>query len=121
MRESFATRTTFTTVNARIKVKRQKFADGTEKTTLQGYPIVWNTLSSDRGGYKVRLAPNSAIFSTPTMALWHHQFDKPIGGTVNETLRILAADDIGVPVEIDLDLDTTAGSDALAYVSSGLV
>jgi HK97 family phage prohead protease len=120
-RQTFASRTTFHNSNARLAIKRAKFADGNDGITVTGYPIVWNTLSSDRGGYKVKLAKNSATFSTPTLALWHHQFDKPLGGTVNNTLRILAADDVGVPCEIDLDMNTSAGKDAYAYVSSKLV
>jgi|SRR5665213_615614 len=119
-RQTFNSRTTFHSAG-KIKISRKKFANGTETTTLTGYPIVWNAVSSDRGGYVVKLAKDSASFSTPTLALWNHDFDKPIGGTVNNSLRILAADDIGVPVEIDLDINTTAGSDALAYVTSGLV
>lgn len=120
-RQTFSARTVFTNADARIKISRKKFADGTEATTLTGYPIVWGAVSSDRGGYKVKLAKNSATFTDPVMALWHHNFAAPLSGTVNQTLRILAADDIGIPVEIDLDLNTTAGSDALAYVSSKLV
>lgn len=122
MRETFSSRQTVTFAGGhRIKINRQTFADGTSKATLSGYPILWNAVSSDRGGYVVKLAPDSAKFTDSVLALWHHQFDKPLAGTVNQTLRILAADDVGVPVEIDLDLNTTAGRDAAAYVTSGLV
>ena len=55
----------FTTSNARIKVSRKKFANGQEQTTVSGYAIVWNDISTDRGGYAVRLAPNSA--HSPTL------------------------------------------------------
>lgn len=120
-REQFTSRTTFSTGNARLKIKRQQFADGTEGVTLQGYAIVWGEKSSDRGGYSVKLAPKSAKFTDSVMALWHHDFSRPLGGTVNKTLRILAADDIGVPVEIDLDMNTSAGRDCAANVGSGLV
>lgn len=120
-RQIFSARTTFATGNSQIKISRKKFDDGTEKTTLTGYPIVWGATSSERGGYKVKLAKDSATFTDPALALWNHNFAAPLAGTVNNSLRILAADDIGVPVEIDLDLNTTAGTDAYAYVSSGLV
>ena len=120
-REAFAARIRFATPNARLRLKSVKFDDGSTKTTLTGYPITWGNLSSDRGGYKVRLCKGAANFEANVLALWNHQFDKPLAGTVNETLRILAADDVGVPIEMDLDLNTTAGADCYAYVNSGLV
>lgn len=120
-RQKFSARFTFANPNASIKLVRSKFADGTDKTTLTGYPIVWGATSSDRGGYKVRLAKDSANFTDTALALWHHDFSKPLAGTANDSLRIGQADAIGIPVEIDLDLNTTAGKDAYAYVSSQLV
>jgi HK97 family phage prohead protease len=87
--------------------------------TLTGYAIVWGTLSSDRGGYKVRLQPDSATFATPTHALYHHDYRYVIGNTQNGTLRI-TPDLYGVKVEIDLP-DTTAGRDVATLVGGGYV
>jgi len=89
------------------------------KRTLSGYALVWNTLSSDRGGYKVRLLPNSATFATPTLALYHHSFKDVIGNSENGTLRH-TADNHGVKVEIDLP-DTQLGRDTLELVKAGYV
>ena len=115
------TRQIFTTSNARIKISRKQFSNGQESATISGYAIVWDETSTDRGGYFVRLAPNSALFTNPVLALWSHDITRPLASTANETLRILAADEIGVPVEIDLDTATTTGADTLAYVASQLV
>jgi HK97 family phage prohead protease len=87
--------------------------------TLSGYAMVWGAVSSDRGGYKVRLLPNSATFTTPTFALYHHEFANVIGNTANNTLRIIP-DDTGVRVEIDLP-DTCTGRDVEELVEGGYV
>lgn len=116
-RENFKSRRSHFTADGRLQIKRQTFEDGkASKTTLVGYPILWGELSSDRGGYKVRLAKNSATFTAPALALYNHDFADVIGNTANGTLRILAADDTGVPVEIDLP-DTTLGNDLAVLVA----
>lgn len=117
-----------------LKKKPQKFAaDQGEagadadnwQETLEGYALVWGqpgdtqNLSDDRGGYKVRLAPGSAKFTTPTLALFHHNFSQIIGNTENGTLRLLP-DDTGVRVEIDLP-DTTVGHDVATLVGEKYV
>jgi HK97 family phage prohead protease len=101
-------RTVFTS-DAKFAVVR---TDG--KQTLTGYALVWNVLSTDRGGYRVRLARDSATFATPTMALFHHDFSKVIGNTENKTLR-MKADDYGVKVEIDLP-NTPTGNEVATLV-----
>lgn len=124
-RETFKARKKFHNSNARITVRRQTFA-ATDTTpartviTLYGYPIVFNELSGDRGGYSVRIQPGAAQFSTPAMALYHHDFASLIGNTANNTLRILQADETGVPVEIDLP-DTTTGRDVAELVDKGYI
>lgn len=83
--------------------------------TLVGYPLVWNVISSDRGGYRVRLLPGSAEFVPTTHALYHHEWaGGPLGDTATNTLRIIP-DEYGVRVEIDLP-NTTAGRDVLELV-----
>lgn len=116
-------RQTFATAKAQLKVKRHTFSeDGVERTvtTLSGYPILWSPeTSSDRGGYVVRIAPGAANFASNTFALYHHDFKDVLGATSNGTLRIGEPDEIGVPIEIDLNMDTTLGRDVYAMVSRG--
>jgi uncharacterized protein len=105
---------------ADAKLSLLKFAKGTATegpskiATLSGYAILWNVLSSDRGGYKVRLLPGSAAFAVPTLALFHHDFGKVIGNTANGTLRI-TSDATGVKVEIDIP-DTATGNEVVTLV-----
>ena len=79
-RSLFSRRMAFTCLGsaATLKIERKKFADGTEKPTLVGMPVLWNVTSSDRGGYVVRLAPGSAIFAADCFCLWSHDFGQPI-------------------------------------------
>lgn len=87
--------------------------------TLKGYALTWNTLSDDRGGYKVRLLPNSAKFTSVVHALFHHSHQGgPLGDTASGSLHFMAADDKGIPVEIDLP-NTTLGKDVLELVRTG--
>lgn len=83
---------------ARFEVIR---AAGAQFATLSGYALVWNVLSQDRGGYKVRLKKDSAKFQKPTVALYQHLSFMPLGTTANNTLRIMS-DAFGAKVEIDL-------------------
>lgn len=85
-----------------------------KRPTLSGYALVWNTTSTDRGGYFVRLRPGSATFTTPTLAVYHHEVRDVIGNTENDTLR-LTPDDYGVKFEIDLP-DTQVGRDVHTLV-----
>jgi len=120
--EQFSKRQQFAAFpGSKIKITRRTFADGQEGTTIAGYPILWNAISSDRGGYKVKLAKNSATFTAPTLALWAHDFSRPLASTANNSLRIGAADDVGVPIEIDLLTTTTTGADAAAYIAAEMV
>jgi uncharacterized protein len=89
-------------------------AEAGKPAVLSGYALVWNTLSEDRGGYKVRLAPKSATFMQPTMALFEHDYRAPIGNTENNTLSI-QTDEYGAKVEIKLP-DTTVGRDVFTLV-----
>lgn len=101
------------TRDAQFAVKREPG----KPAILTGYALVWNTLSDDRGGYRVRLKPNSARFAKPTLALFNHDFRNVIGNTANNTLRIVT-DDFGAKVEIDLP-DTSTGRDVAVLVERG--
>lgn len=110
-----ARRTLFTADAQFAVTKADKPTDG-KIGTLKGYALLWNVLSSDRGNYAVRLMPKSARFAPLTHALYHHMLiGGPLGDTETGTLRILAADDVGQPVEIDLP-DTSLGRDVLELV-----
>jgi HK97 family phage prohead protease len=126
----YADRTQFHSAGARVKLTRQTMAaakDGAKpvadaaepKITLKGYAMLWNELSSDRGGYAVKLATGSAIFTNPCLALFHHDFQTVLGNTANGTLRLLP-DAKGVAVEIDLP-DTTAAADVAELVEDAYV
>lgn len=82
--------------------------------TLSGYALVWGELSSDRGGYRVRLKPYSATVQASSFALYHHDAKLVIGNTENGTLRY-SLDDVGLKVEIDLP-DTSTGRDVAKLV-----
>ena len=99
--------------DSRFALKREQG----KPAILTGYAMVWNTLSDDRGGYRVRLKPNSARFAKPTLALFNHDFRNVIGNTENGTLRIMP-DTFGVKVEIDLP-DTSTGRDVAVLVERG--
>lgn len=86
--------------------------------TLKAYPLVWNKLSSDRGGYAVRLVKGSAVFQTPTLALYNHHFGRLLGNTAAGTMRINPPDDYGQSVEIDLP-DTSDGRDVATLIARG--
>jgi HK97 family phage prohead protease len=84
--------------------------------TLKGYPIVFGVPSSDRGGFRVRIQPGAVEFTTPTHALYHHEFTGgPLGDTESATLRLLPPDAYGVPVEIDVPA-TDLGRDVFELV-----
>jgi HK97 family phage prohead protease len=106
--------------DARIQFAAAVEGEPNKIATLSGYAIVWNVPSSDRGGYKVRLAPGSATFTSNVHALYHHEFRDVLGDTASQTLRILPADDYGVPVEIDLP-NTGLGRDLLELVRTSRV
>lgn len=93
-----------------------KPADG-KPGMLSGYAMVWNALSSDRGGFVVRLQPGSAKPAPTTFALYNHEYADPLGRVENNTLRLFS-DDTGVRVEIDLP-DTQAGRDVATLVRRG--
>src|SRR3989442_1247147 len=96
---SDATRRILFTADARFAAKPA--ADG-KPATLVGYPMVWGAVSTDRGGYRVRLLKGSPRFVEVTRALFHHDFRDLLADTFSNTLRLPPADDYGQPVEIEL-------------------
>jgi HK97 family phage prohead protease len=117
--EALKQRLTFKSNGSRLEFK-QTPADPSKGqkqpiNTLVGYALLWNELSDDRGYYKVKLAPGSALFATPCFALYNHDFAAVLGNTANGTLRIMP-DTTGIKVEIDLP-DTTGGRDTAELVA----
>lgn len=103
------------TADARFELKR---VEG-KPTTLAGYAIVYNSLSTDRGGYRVRVLPGAVRFAQSSLALWHHDYRHPIGNMANGTLRI-TFDNVGARVEIDLP-NTMTGRDVAELVEKKYV
>jgi HK97 family phage prohead protease len=101
--------------DARFQLTTATSAVGDTLTTLSGYALVWNVLSSDRGGYFVRLLPGSATFLSPTFALFNHDYGAPLARNDDGTLRI-TEDDYGVKVEIDVP-NTTLGRDLQTLIA----
>jgi HK97 family phage prohead protease len=95
-------------------------ADNGSIGTIEGYAIVWDVPSDDRGGYKVVLTRGAAQFVDHVRALYHHDYaGGPLGDTTTTTLR-LTPDDYGVKASIDLP-DTTLGRDVAELVRTGRV
>lgn len=101
-------------------------ADG-QPVRLEGYAIVWNVLSSDRGGYVVRLAPGSANVISPCLCLYAHDYDNPLGRNDDGSLQI-ASDDYGVKISLALpnssigrDLQSNVGSQLIRGMSFGML
>lgn len=86
--------------------------------TISSYGLMWNALSSDRGGYKVRLMPNSATMADRVYALHNHNFGQVLGTNFAGTLRVKPADAVGIPIEIDLP-NTTIGNDVATLAQRG--
>ena len=111
MAESTPTRRTLFTADSRFSTTP---ATDSSPAVITGYALVWNVLSSDRGGYFVRLLPNSATITPDVQAIWSHEFRDQLGDLPSGSLKY-KIDDIGVKVEIDLP-DTTAGRDVYELV-----
>jgi len=94
--------------------------DNSGKTVLTGYALKWNTLSCDRGGYFVRLLPNSAQFAPNTYALFHHDWKAPQSSIDTGSLK-LTCDNVGVKIEATLIADTQATRDLKELVAKKLV
>ncbi len=88
--------------------------------TLKAYPITFNTLSDDRGGYKVRIMPGSPMQAAQVFAVVDHNFEKPLGVSDVPGLRILPTDDHGIPIEVDLP-DTSYARDLQELVAKKIV
>src|SRR4051812_22717786 len=95
-----------------------RFADSEQPNRLVGYAAVFNSLSSDLGGFKERIKPGafrtSVTGSADIRALVDHDASKLLGRTSSGTLRV-AEDEHGLRVEIDLP-DTSYAKDVRTMV-----
>ena len=96
-----------------------KFAVSEDKRTLIGRAVTFNELSTDRGGYQVRILPNGATYDDPVFALYGHDQNDILGNTQNASLKFEEKED-GIYVEIYLP-NTTLAKDVLALVGDGYV
>src|SRR5688500_18738918 len=97
---ALAGRQRFHTADARFAAVADAPAVPGRLPRLAGYAMVWGSVSSDRGGYHVRLAKGSAVAAPTVLALFHHDYRLVIGSTANATVRCIP-DDYGLRVEID--------------------
>jgi hypothetical protein len=110
----FNAKCTLSAVKKKFDAAGKPSDTGTERTVLEGRPIIYNALSSDRGGFKVQFLPGSANFVTPTFGLFHHDYKIVLGCSANGTLRLYPDND-GVSVEIDPP-ETGAATDVVVLV-----
>jgi HK97 family phage prohead protease len=99
------TRETFGIVADRCRFDVQQPVEATEANPgalplLIGYPIVWNCLSGDRGGYVARFAAGAGKPEPAgVLALYAHDSRDVLGNTANGSLK-LSTDGYGVRAEI---------------------
>ena len=96
-----------------------KFAVSEDKRTLIGRAVTFNELSTDRGGYQVRILPNGATYDDPVFALYGHDQNNILGNTQNASLKFEEKDD-GIYVEISLP-NTTLANDVFTLVKDEYV
>lgn len=87
---------------------------------LVGYAIVYNSLSTDLGGFREIIKPGAAakaLQHSDVRALWNHDSNIVLGRSKSGTLR-MKEDPHGLLVEIDLP-NTTAADDLLESVRRG--
>lgn len=89
------------------------------KMTIKGLAIVYNKLSDDRGGWYVRIAPNSIKWNSDVFCLYNHNYDYVIGSTKNNTLRMTDTQE-GIVIEVELP-NTSIGRDVYELVSNGYI
>ncbi|NGO63948.1 HK97 family phage prohead protease [Rhizobium daejeonense] len=90
-----------------------------EKRTLTGYAVVWNSDTTIGDYFIERIAPGAFAKSVraDVLALVNHDWGRVVGRTKSGTLR-LVEDDRGLKVEIDVP-NTTDGNDLWELVERG--
>lgn len=94
--------------------------DAINDSVIKGYPIVFNTLSADLGGFKERILPEAVDRSlkADVRALVDHDTAKIIGRTRSGTMS-MRKDKNGLRVQIEPDLDISYARDIVRAVARG--
>jgi hypothetical protein len=95
----------------RIEVREQ--TDG----HIKGYPILFNVLSEDLGGFRERILPNAIQFADDLKADFNHNPDYILGRTCAGTLKV-STDARGVFMDVDPPA-TSWALDLMASVKRG--
>lgn len=95
------------------------------KPVIVGRPIIYDTWSipivDGKRSFKERVAPGAvdkSLRSVDMLALMEHDIKRILGRQSANTLRV-SCDARGVIVEIDPDMDTSSGRDAVAHIKRG--
>lgn len=96
-----------------------EFRSESDKRTLTGYAVVWNSDTTISDYFVERIAPGAftKALRGDILALVNHDTGRVVGRTRSGTLR-LAEDSRGLKVEIDIP-DTTDGNDLWTLVERG--
>jgi uncharacterized protein len=103
-----------------VRTFNAEFREDGEKKIIRGYPIVFNKLSEDLGGFKEEVAPEAVkdtIQKDDIRALFNHDANYVLGRNKAGTLR-LNPDDKGLAFEIDLP-ETQWARDLHASIKRG--
>jgi HK97 family phage prohead protease len=92
----------------------------TDDRLIRGYPIVFNTLSQDLGGFRERILPEAVdrSMNADIRALVDHDTAKVLGRTRSGTLA-LKKDKTGLRVSIDPDTEISYAKDIMRAVARG--
>ena len=95
--------------------KRNAF--GGDGRNIVGYPILFNVLSEDLGGYRERILPDAVEFDADARADFNHNPDRILGRCAAGTLK-LAIDANGVRM-VAMPPDATWANDLLVSIRRG--
>lgn len=111
---------TTTTSDFEIRRISQAAVDVEGDRVIRGYPIVFNSLSEDLGGFRERILPEAVDRSLQAdiRALVDHDTAKVLGRTKAGTLRI-RKERSGLRVDIDPDLEISYARDIVRAVARG--
>jgi HK97 family phage prohead protease len=86
-------------------------------STIKGYPIVFNAMSQDLGGFREIIQPGAVEFTDDVRADFNHDSNFILGRVRSGTLSV-TADESGVLMEVTPP-DTTWARDLMASIERG--
>ncbi|MCZ0734577.1 HK97 family phage prohead protease [Phreatobacter sp. AB_2022a] len=92
-----------------------------EGSTAEGYAAVFNQWTAIAGMFRERVAPGAfaeSLRSDDVLALWNHDWDRPLGRTSAGTLRV-REDRRGLWFSLDLDGNNPDALRAISTVGRG--